>query len=390
MLKLKLSLPLLLVSILGPLACGEKAGKVGETSDLMYGFLNNKTASLLTLKPGDKVLVCGTQQENLRELAFVSVKKWSEASGRANLVVEQNESCTNRKQYAASIAVAYNGSNCQGNILGYHSQSGQHHDIVSCPLAKSSQGPATMLHEVGHAWGLCDQYDENNAARITFHDNCQSQYKSAAAARSIMGGGYQNSPNGLTEDDFLGIRIGACRPDIAANTAWLRANAEIVAEWKTPAFKAEVERIQKLGAGLLAECTSAVTTPVTPAPVTPTPETPPPVTTPVTPAPVTPAPVADLTVCDRLTQSVVVNFKFFFWTGIQFSLAGSAADLDQIASVRWSIHESFPNTLLSSNRASNFATPSVYTGMDGWESKPAQVKLKSGGSCPVKGTVVRL
>lgn len=183
--------PLLLVS------CGSSESKVNwgalDGINFNHTFLAAKT-----------ILLCGTEEtDNLLQLANNAMWEWDYASGKAHQVY-QAWTCQYRKDYDGSVKVSF--GYCPNLVVGYHSQVGNHHDITICYAAKESIWQRTMTHEVGHSFGLCDQYAPSNAGTIAFHPNCDKRIRSDKPQRSVMGGIYNGSPAAPTADDVQGIR----------------------------------------------------------------------------------------------------------------------------------------------------------------------------------------
>lgn len=76
----------------------------------------------------------------------------------------------------------------------------------------------TILHEIGHFWGLCDRYDTSQLDKSTASaaENCY-RWSGGKERKSIMGSDYGTE---LTHDDLLGIRNLAARNEIPSNAHW--------------------------------------------------------------------------------------------------------------------------------------------------------------------------
>jgi hypothetical protein len=73
-----------------------------------------------------------------------------------------------------------------------------------------------LIHEVGHLWGMCDQYADDTF-EVGMHSSCSKVNASASATTSVMNG---TGPKELTPDDVAGIKALAARTDIPANAVW--------------------------------------------------------------------------------------------------------------------------------------------------------------------------
>jgi hypothetical protein len=176
-------------------SCGASNG-----SRVQWGALDdfNKKETFLA---AETLLICG--HDKLRPVANDAIWEWNNARGQNHRLTNW-ASCDNRILYDASVKVGF--GYCEPYVVGYHTQDGNHHDITICNGVNKIYWFKVMAHEIGHAYGLCDQYDPSDAGRIVFHPNC-GWPRSTAPQRSIMGGLYQGSPDTLTDDDRAGIRF---------------------------------------------------------------------------------------------------------------------------------------------------------------------------------------
>lgn len=184
----KISFAVLLFS-----GCGNHAD-----SQINWGRLANAGPSFIE---ANTLLICGDTK--LRKQANDALWEWNHARGKSHILANF-PSCIKKKNYDASLEVLL--SRCAPNVVGWHTQSGNHHVVAICQAAQTNVWRWVMLHEIGHAFGLCDQYNPGNARQIVFHPNC-GWPRSRAPARSVMGGLYAGSPSELTQDDIDGIRF---------------------------------------------------------------------------------------------------------------------------------------------------------------------------------------
>ncbi len=76
-----------------------------------------------------------------------------------------------------------------------------------------------LVHEVGHAWGMCDQYDVATGTNCDpRHSRLNKEKKIELEPKSIMGGTGTEQVLYLTNDDIIGIQEMAKRADLANNT----------------------------------------------------------------------------------------------------------------------------------------------------------------------------
>lgn len=176
-------------------ACG--APETHPSSQIQWGVLRGAAA---TFRSARTLLICGDGA--LRPVGNDALWEWNNARGRHHSMVN-SPSCAPRYRFDASLRVV--SQPCSAGVAGFHTQSGNHHDITICAGVPRANWIRVMLHEVGHAFGLCDQYSPGNSSQIAFHSNC-GWPRSNRPARSVMGGLYSGSPEALTPDDVLGIK----------------------------------------------------------------------------------------------------------------------------------------------------------------------------------------
>ena len=196
----------LLASSLGLLALATAAcGPVdhGENQSVVKWGMHSYglRANLLNLLPGQSVEVCAQTNEQLNA-AVTAIEKWATVinrwgkfsvkpcGSRSNLVITvQGSSVVGQNQFTAN----------PGRILVMGSASG---DFLQ----------AILLHEIGHSWGLCDQYMDAGSA------SCSSTRSPSQNNNEVMGATSANKLQ-LTEGDKVGIRTVA-NMDSPANNAW--------------------------------------------------------------------------------------------------------------------------------------------------------------------------
>lgn len=193
----------LIISALFILGCGS----ANTDSELYWGRLNSSQPTLAEAK---NLMLCGSDVL-LRKTTNDAIWEWNNARGVHHSLTTQ-DNCSYRYQYESSLKVAF--ANCAPRVVGYHTQSGNHHDIYICNITRRVDWKKVMIHEVGHALvGACDTYSPSNPGRIEFHPNCD-QYLRTTAQRSVMNGLSANSPENLTADDIAYARWVQRRLDI--------------------------------------------------------------------------------------------------------------------------------------------------------------------------------
>lgn len=333
-----------------------------------YGFLaTSKFSSYLTLTPSDMVLVCGDDSRGFRKSALQAVRTWSAAAGRNGLRVVDKESCTGWEHFRAGIRAATNGNGCGGSVLGYNrrlDEAGFHASIVVCPLGWGQLGgaKAIMLHEVGHSFGLCDQYPSRPGQPwISFHDNCRSYMKSTNANYSIMNGGSSRASETLTEDDIVALRLFSCRTDIPANQVWLAQLGVSVNSWRTPLFNREMARLEGEGVYRFhATCKGA------------------------------PTPTANMGRCEALMPKISLGPISGGYRSLRARLLGEDGVLMRIKEVRYRTHPSFPYPEVVTSSRPNFEAFLGDTfSWSGWKTGETTVTWHDGSSCDLAPLAVK-
>jgi hypothetical protein len=157
-------------------------------SDVKFGLYADSKQALVYQPDGATITACGMYLDDLRW----AINVWGAAIGRSYNVVEN---CT-----AYDIAVfgstnQYAKTSCDlwklnGRNFAFHSRKPR--EIVNCPGAVMAR--EKMLHEVGHLFGLCDQYTEQV-------NHCE--FTTTPVLGSVMNAA---STTYLTDDDVEGIK----------------------------------------------------------------------------------------------------------------------------------------------------------------------------------------
>ncbi|MDA9951533.1 hypothetical protein N9D31_03045 [Oligoflexaceae bacterium] len=269
---------LLFMSIL-PFGC-----KKTPTSALKYGAVEDydiTKSKLIQAGPNDKIIICGIY----RESAAKAVKTWFEAIGRNANITEQEE-CPN----SSSDFVLRTGnpdtndfvkSACRNESITKflrdetYGFTGKKLLLGVCLRFKEVNRDAwDFSHEVGHAFGLCDQYEIGDTGwktNIKMHETCSDRFRSREGELSAM-----NSPEGrefeeldqskvgpdsrITNFDVVALRLMACRGDIKNNQVWFKSNPALINSWRQDSgFVNEINRLSAKGVDFLDDCKGKTT-----------------------------------------------------------------------------------------------------------------------------------
>ena len=175
-------------------------------SNLEWGILTYyKDAVLLKIPPKGKVTVCADRQQ-VGEYVAQSVLIWAKAIGRDKYITSKND-CDRSSDVTLTVQAAY--EYVQTADTSYWEGKIRYNAFDS----RYQQLPP-MLHEVGHTWGLCDQYDGGLW-------NCRQSVSNAGTENSnrtsVMGCNYRSE---LAEDDIKGIKYIADLQGVGQNQQW--------------------------------------------------------------------------------------------------------------------------------------------------------------------------
>ena len=161
--------------------------QASSDSKLQWGFLAPGSSLLIHVPDGGTIRVCGEYFNSVRW----AIQTWGVPINRSYNVVYD---CTNAQINLFVQNEQYAKDQCESlkitTAFAHPLQSPQ--EIVDCGILAGND--AIVLHEVGHLFGLCDQY----AASI---GNCETN-------NGIVIGSVMNANNSLTltEDDIEGIQ----------------------------------------------------------------------------------------------------------------------------------------------------------------------------------------
>jgi hypothetical protein len=158
-------------------------------------------ANLLTLSPNETVELCGPTNEHVAA-GVDAIRQWAEPIGRWGHF---------RVQDCGS------GSDLRINIRNSNQYVGLNYLTSNPGLIYTRTGAsgnflkALMLHEIGHSWGLCDQYTDPG------RENCATNRPPSPG--EVMGG-TNASKIRLTPGDIEGIKAAAGLQDVSINQRW--------------------------------------------------------------------------------------------------------------------------------------------------------------------------
>lgn len=181
-------------------------------SKLEWGHLNNiGQQNLILATPTDRIAICGINPE----VTSWAVLSWANAIGRAAVMSRNLIPCgTGGATNTVTVEIA-NGGDAPAWTSGT--------DVtVNSAMVQTSPNQfyrAIMLHEVGHAWGLCDQYADMG--------NCDPNNSTQFDDSAVMGSTTEDKQQ-LTPDDVAGIKALSLRPDVSSSTMWQGAGGSIV------------------------------------------------------------------------------------------------------------------------------------------------------------------
>lgn len=179
-------------------ACG-----VRGTSGAKWGELDHGDGSWLSdLGPNEALHVC-SDDPTLVDMGIKAIKMWAEPIGRAALMKID----TNCGQGGRSVTLHGGSVGPCGGGSAVGCSAGD--DIyVADPI--SNIGYNVVIHEVGHQWGMCDQY-----ARV---NNCDVSGPQGKDPNAMMGAA--DGKMSLTQDDIDGIRhLADLLPEMPRKTA---------------------------------------------------------------------------------------------------------------------------------------------------------------------------
>jgi hypothetical protein len=181
------------------ISCGKSQEE--DKSDLKWGIFSQtwhvNNTGLLSLPPNAKICVRGYMAKE----TVAAIKQWTDAVGRT-AYLPANVDCVDGKR---NIEVrGPRDAACQSGIAGDTNTVDR---IRVCQQYPAPVLQHVLLHEVGHMWGLCDQYGGGQG--------CQ---QGRVNPNTIMG--VARGITSLTPDDIEGIKFVTSQPNLGANRAW--------------------------------------------------------------------------------------------------------------------------------------------------------------------------
>lgn len=252
---------LLLILSLLLLACKKQPI---ETSETKWGILgeaapeNDYNKFLINIPPHSKIAICGRFMSgvnhafkewatHLNRLQYITISlyrdcsKINEADYHTIIESYQMDSTPLPLLSQRNLEVAREGcsrTDEEGGIAmfaAFSTHNKPRHIIAACRYDKVTEHGT--MHEMGHAWGLCDQYRIDNGKVINHlhHDNCsdllrsEHNYEGVMAADPPVKQGREVT-NPTDDEDVVGIRVLAC---IDSKTAreWTAVNSSYMKNW---------------------------------------------------------------------------------------------------------------------------------------------------------------
>lgn len=173
-------------------SCG--AGKQEASSDVSYGLSPGKSNFLIYKPDGSDLYLCG---DDIETLAW-AISTWASAIGFQYQFFEScDPNIATVYSYGESDSTKKDECTKYGyENRGYANTSSQPMQVVNCNAW--NPGYRFMLHEVGHLFGLCDQYDDFPRNK----QYCATQ-SSTIDPKSVMASANRTD---LSKDDQAGIR----------------------------------------------------------------------------------------------------------------------------------------------------------------------------------------
>lgn len=168
-----------------------------------WGHFNSQFGSpsswAINIPPGGSISVCGGPQAIPTVKA---VRAWAAAAGR-DKDISVKLGCD--KGYIINLQEYCDGNGTPAWAMPYN------RTIKWCSSYMNGIVTPVVMHEVGHLWGLCDQYAEMN---------CDYNHRTPSLVTSSMMGASSPNKTKLTGDDVEGILRLASRPEAPSNALW--------------------------------------------------------------------------------------------------------------------------------------------------------------------------
>jgi hypothetical protein len=170
-------------------ACGKTAKDDGGASSTNWGYFPDLPQHLIHRSNGATIRLCGA---NLETLGW-AINVWGAEIGKRFRFVED---CSSQDVNSYGESDSYAIRECAGYGFAnnmYVLRATSPMQMVDCGIASYLLETA-ILHEAGHLWGLCDQYEEAIG---------RCAYTTSPSAGSVMNDG---DTTYLSSDDSTGIR----------------------------------------------------------------------------------------------------------------------------------------------------------------------------------------
>jgi hypothetical protein len=178
-------------------ACGSVSSNGDDASDAKWGVMAIMPWHLVKKPNGATISMCGADLPTLQW----AINEWGSHVGKTFRFVVYNDTtnCANVDILSIAASTSYAQEQCGAknwtNTM-FMTDYARPMTVVDC--GGHGQLQEGFLHEAGHLWGLCDQY---NAKGMSGMSNCVST--TAVAPGSVMSGSWVSQ---LTDDDITGIR----------------------------------------------------------------------------------------------------------------------------------------------------------------------------------------
>ncbi len=142
--------------------CGRSSDSNDSSeSELKWGMHSSGlAANLLNLRPRQSVAICSQNASHVTA-AVDAIKQWSSAIGR------WGHFTVNKCGTKSDLVINVRGS----SVIGRNQFTARPGFIEVLSTARNEYLHAILLHEVGHSWGMCDQYMSPASARCRYMPN---------------------------------------------------------------------------------------------------------------------------------------------------------------------------------------------------------------------------
>ena len=272
-----MSLMSLLIILLMAISCRENPEKK-ESKTKVGLFSYGQSNLLIHIQPNEHLFFCGKHFQ----IGFEFFKKTAEHIGRNHYYdYSTSEDCPQDLNihsiqfmdgFDPNVLSKFprtdkSWANCKGNRRGYAASSYHWPDLKNrkivfmCRTLSDSKFKNTLLHELGHLWGLCDQYDSGLGKDFVHHERCKHRSKLISDTVMIRSDSAPGMVDNFHADDIIGIRLMACRKypvsfgffsgkigkeAVESNKKWREVLGDnTYANWQTPRFKEVLKEMKE-------------------------------------------------------------------------------------------------------------------------------------------------